>query len=305
MILLTEITKKLQNILNGIDEETSSYTRPVDYDFHVQNEGYHLDNVYDPNTHKNFIPVFIESLGGQYDAVPNLDRCTNSIAVTIYYPVRFRDDFYALNDFFVKCFVAKLLNYGTNTGICLSNISIATFGEIETKDFGMLKSWIVEKFEKPIEVMEAYMSMTFSLYLTQCGPNFIYGNNVQFELSFKVGSTTYTEPLVWTNAGTGGENSPISQQLVDVDSHAKNVINITNYNKSIIAYVKNSQMWLKLLEKYNNNQMNALTNLVLTKKYKIGTTTYTYTFNQIILSLNENIPIGDLLSFTITFGDKV
>ena len=90
MILLTEIAKKLQDILNGTDSETSSYTRPADFDFHVQNEGYHLDNVYDPNTKKNFIPVFIESLGGQYDAVPNLERCTNSIAVTFYYPVRFR-----------------------------------------------------------------------------------------------------------------------------------------------------------------------------------------------------------------------
>ena len=305
MILLTEIAKKLQDILNGTDSETSSYTRPVDFDFHVQNEGYHLDNVYDLNTKKNFIPVFIESLGGQYDAVPNLDRCTNSIAVTFYYPVRFRKDFYAMNDFLVKCFVAKLLNYGELTGKCLSNISIATFGEIETKDFGSLKDWVNSVWKKPIEVMEAYMSMSFTLSLTHCGPDFIYGNEVEYELSFKVGNTTYTEPLVWTNSGTGGENSPISQQLVDTDSYAKNVINITNYNKSIVAYVKNSQMWLKLLEKYNNNQMNALTNLVLTKKYKIGSTTYTYTFNQIILSLNESIPIGDLLSFTITFGDKI
>lgn len=304
MILLTEVAKKLQNIFNGIDSETSSYTRPVDFDFHVQNEGYHLDNVYDPNTKKNFIPVFIESLGGQYDAVPNLNRCTNSIAVTIYYPVRFRDSFYAMNEFLVKCFVAKMLNYGTTTGKCLSNISIATFGEIENKDFGSFKDWINTTWKKPIEVMEAYMSMTFTLYLTCSDAAFIYGNDVTFNLEFKVGATTYSEDLVWTSAGTGGENSPISQQLVDVDSYAKNVINITNYNKSIVAYVKNSSMWLKLLEKYNNSAMNDLTDLKLVKKYKIGTNTYTYTYNQVLLSLNENVSLGDLLSFTITFGDK-
>ena len=147
--------------------------------------------------------------------------------------------------------------------------------------------------------------MTFSLYLTYSDAAFIYGNDVEFELEFKVGNTTYSESLVWTSSGTGGENSPISQQLVDTDSYAKNVINVTNYNKSIVAYVKNSSMWLKLLEKYNNSAMNDLTNLKLVKKYKIGPNTYTYTYNQVLLSLNENISLGDLLSFTITFGDKL
>ena len=304
MIILTEVARKLENIFNGIDEETASYTRPFDFEFSVKAEGFHLDHIYNKNSGKNFIPVFIESLGGQYDAVPSLKRSTSTIAITIYFPVRFKSQFFAANDFLVNCFVAKKLNYGTNSGVCLSNISIATFGEIENKDFKQFAEWTNSTWKVPIENMEAYMSMTFSLYLTYSDPAFIYGNDVTFELSFKVGNTTYTEALVWTSSGTGGENSPISQQLVDTDSYAKNVINITNYNKSIVAYVKNSQMWLKLLEKYNNNQMNALTDLKLTKKYKIGSTTYTYTFNQIILSLNENISLGDLISFTITFGDK-
>ena len=42
--------------------------------------------------------------------------------------------------------------------------------------------------------------------------------------------------LVRSEAGTGANISPIAEQRIGVDSYAKNVSNITNYNKSMVVY---------------------------------------------------------------------
>ena len=132
MIILTEVARKLENILNGVDEETTSYTRPFDFEFSVKAEGFHLDHIYNKNSGKNFIPVFIESLGGQYDAVPNLKRSTNTIAITIYFPVRFKNQFFAANDFLVNCFVAKKLNYRIFQLLHLEKSKIKTSSNLQS-----------------------------------------------------------------------------------------------------------------------------------------------------------------------------
>lgn len=115
---------------------------------------------------------------------------------------------------------------------------------------------------------------------------------------------THKEELVWTSSGTGYGNSPISQQLIDnpID-YAKNTKNIINYNKSIIAYFRDNEFWRTFLDYYNKNKGNIINEITLKKKYTIGKDVLTYTYDQVVLSINENVTLGELLSFTLTFGD--
>lgn len=385
MIYLPEVAETLEKILNGVDTQVSGLTNPTGFEFKVWTAGFHIDTNYDKETKKNFIPVFVDSDGGGFDAVKDIKRQTIAVNVVMYYPVRFKNDFFAITSYLVDCFVAQQLNYGTLSGKCLSNIGGVRYGEIQGLDLVNFSKWVNENYQKTIAKMENYMSLQFTLYLTNIASGFILGNSVGYTLEFNVkqvsrldlmitsgdppltlpyrrsseldvyladgykyygwtnsvvnyytrslyftndepyytiengvatevgddgvGSGTkteilaYSENLVWTSSGTGVSNSPMSQQLIDVDDYAKNTINITNYNKSIIAYIRSNNFWDTLLEYYNEQKLNELIYVKLSKTYSIGEATKSYTYNQLVLSLNENVALGEPLSFTITFGD--
>jgi len=316
MILLNEVAEKLNAIFNGTDTEINNLgiQKPNDFYFMVATTGFHLDNIKQENVGTNFIPVFIDSMGGDYNAVPNLKQSTVSIPIIFYFPVRFKNDFFALNEFLANCFVGRFLTWGTSTGKCISNISVSQFGEIQDLDLREFDNWVENVYQKHIDRMEKYMSMMFNLYLTNSSSNYIYGNSVHYSLSITIDSETYSDDdLDWIQAGTGYNNSPIAQQLVGVDNFAKNTVNIANFSKSILVYPKlNNEFWQKFIDMYNNQDSNLtkpLTqSLTLTKTYDIpkeSESDYIYEYDQIILSINENIARGDLISYTITFGDSI
>ena len=100
MVLLTEIATKLETLLNA----APGYKQ---YLFKCQTEGFHLDYVNDNTSNKNFIPIFISALGGEHNPIPNLKESNYSIPVTIYFPVRFKEDLFLLNDcmkIYVMCY---------------------------------------------------------------------------------------------------------------------------------------------------------------------------------------------------------
>ena len=302
MIVLTDVATKLEELLNGING--------FPFQFVVKSQGYHLDSIADYKKGYNLIPVFISSLGGEYNPVPNLHEANFTYNINIYYPVRFKEDFYQLNEFLENTFVGKKVQIGSQNPLC--NISPAEYGEIIGIELSRFKSWVEDEyesvgnkiFEKEQEVCEEYMSMTFKLYCTTLGEGFLFGNDIKFTLSAKINGVQYTkELLVWDSSGTGGSISPISEQLIGVDKYAKNTQNITNFNKSIVVYPQNNNFWKDFIKYYNEQNLEKITDLILYKIYKFGFTEVEYTFNQIILSYNENIALGEPLSFTLTFGD--
>jgi len=380
MIYLPEVSETLEKILNGVDHQIAGLSSPTGFEFKVWTAGFHLDNNYDKDTKKNFIPVYVDSDGGGFDPVKDIKRQTIAVNVVMYYPVRFKNDFFAITSYLVDYFVGQQLNYGTLSGKCLSNIGAIRYGEIQGLDLANFQKWVNENYPRPVEKMEYYMSLQFTLYLTNMAKGFVLGNNIHYGLIFSaqrdavnsltvnnvvctrhrtsdllvdgvqyyafknteaqllyytknlyfenfekyytisdnvvtlagsngIGSETtheeswtYSENLIWTSSGTGASNSPISQQLIDVDEYAKNTNNITNFNKSIIAYIRDNEFWNTLLEYYNEQKMGKIDNLTLSKTYSYGTTKM-YLYRQLVLSMNENIALGEPISFTITFGD--
>ena len=151
------------------------------------------------------------------------------------------------------------------------------------------------------------MTMQFNLYLTNASQKYLYGNAVSYQLSITIDGQTYTDDkLVWASSGTGYSNSPVAQQLIGVDNYAKNVSNISNYSKSILVYPDfTKEMWQKFLIAYNNRETNLIESLTLTKIYDFGESNESFNQSQLILSINENIALGDLISYTITLGDTL
>ena len=155
----------------------------------------------------------------------------------------------------------------------------------------------------PIQESDYYIVARFSLYITSVANNsFIFSNTISFKLSLDYKGQHYEESLVYFQASNGVSNNPMSQQLVNVDKYAKNFNNITNYAKSIAFYIHDNEFGRTFIELYNNRNLNEAENIMLTKTYEFSNSIVEV--EQMILSVNENINIGDLLTYTISFIDK-
>lgn len=387
MIYIQELIKKVEDIFNGNNVQE---VRPIDFLFKCVSSGYFIDHIKDKESGKNFIPVFIEQAGGEYNPIPNLKQASQTYLFTVYFPVRFKEQMFTFSEYLANQFVGKYIDFGALSGKGLVNITPAEYGEIQQFDFAQFKKWVNDTYKEEIKKDEMYMAMTFRMFVTTVGASFILGNCVNYGVEFKHDETipriivtddirvigydraidkditeegivycaweneteqqyhkviytrynipsfeddtyfvdmggieidldlyvksyngqaiiekTYTkESLVWSQSGTGANVSPIAQQLIGT-SYARNVANITNYNKSILAYVENDEMWSKLLELYNTNKLDEIKEFKLVKKYEFNDgTTKTYDYEQVILSINENSSLGSPLSFTFTFGDE-
>ena len=107
--------------------------------------------------------------------------------------------------------------------------------------------------------------------------------------------------LTRSETGTGATISPIVEQRIGEDAYAKNVANITNYNKSLVVYPNFEQtLWKFLLVFYNMQDLRYIKEVKLIKRYSNG---YEFDYKQIILNYNENIALGSPLTFTLTLGD--
>ena len=305
MITILEISQKLQSILNGTASEVISLTRPSDFQFVVATEGLHLDKIADRQSGKNLIPVFISQGGGEYDAVPNLNKSAFSLPITFYFPVRFKNDFYALNEFLSKALVGKVMNWGTSSGYCLSTISVATFGEIQGLDLKEFKTWVENLYQEEVDVREYYMSMEFTLYLTTAD-DVVWGNQVEYKLQITYDGVNYPatpETLRWDSVGNALSIANMPQQLIGED-YVHNTRNITSRGRSIKAYMGSSVMWQRLLLVFNGGTNNLLTNIKLTKVYHFNDgTSQSFTFNNVVIQLTEDNSLGVPISFTFTMGD--
>lgn len=212
MIILSEVAQKLEKILNGSDSEVTA-TNPTGFYFQVETEGFHIDHIEKADKSGNFIPVFISSLGGQFNPVKGLKQGSYSFPVVFYFPVRFKEAFFALGDFLVDAFVGTILNYGDVSGKAVSNISVPQFGEIQDLDLGQFSKWVESQYKKPIEVMEPYLTMQVTLFLSNAAQGLVYGNDVKVDLSFTYGENTYSiDDINWDGASIQSNSQSQSEQ---------------------------------------------------------------------------------------------
>lgn len=311
MIILSEVATKLEKILNGSDSETSGITNPTDFYYQVETEGFHIDHIKRPDKAGNFIPVFISSMGGQFNPVKGLKQGSYSFSLVFYFPVRFKEQFYALGDFLVDAFVGTILNYGTISGSAVSNISVPQFGEIQNLDFNEFKKWVQERYEKPIEVMEPYLTMQLSLYLTSSAQGLLYGNDFTTDLSFTIGETTYTLEDVDTDGASLQSNSQTQSEQEEGTNESDSLPFGTTYGASFKVYPNLEKLAKNETNKYFYRELlkvwfeGGIQEVECDLTYKIKNyNELTFVRRCYIQSIVAPIEKGQLFSLTLTFAKK-
>lgn len=228
MMILSEIAEKLEAILNDSDN-------PVAFQYKVEAQGFHIDHIINKDVGTNFIPVFVASMGGQFNAVPDLKQGTYVIPITFYFPVRFKDEIFKLGDYLVATFVGKYINYGTYSGYAISNLSVPTYGEIQDLDLDQFQEWVENIYQNRVgRKNEPFMSMSINLYLTDAAEGFIFGNSVDAHLVYKGSS----HPVVFASSSIQSSAQSNSQQELGAETpEAEGLPFGTAYGMGFTAYV--------------------------------------------------------------------
>ena len=172
---LEEISQKIGAILNGTDAETESLRpngRPFpDLNFMVATEGYHLDDIGDSKAGKNLIPVYVGALGGSNEPIPDLGAQNRNTAITVYFPVRLKEQMKELDNYLAQILVGRMLTWGDVKA--RSNTSPSQFGELfdmDTRQFSdqnqQFVNWVETQYHVKVEVSEMWMTMQLTLYLS-------------------------------------------------------------------------------------------------------------------------------------------
>lgn len=301
MINLEQIREKLENLLNGTDEELGNLVSPNSdkYFFNVATEGFELKRIYDMQSGKNFIPVFIGSAGGEFNAIPDLGQYSLSIQCQVYFPVRFKDDFYIYFTNFIKnVFVGKMLTYGDEKA--LHNISVPQYGEIESFAVKEFQNFIINTYKMPVEVSEQWMTMTFVIYLSALNKGFAFGNEATASIIY-ISSEGKIENLPYPVYITQTSNANVETQSEQIlgEKQAKSLGVISGYAFSIDLYIQNNGFFKSLLNDYyagkiQNNHISLLNNL-------IGVW---YVIDCIISTATVNITKGQPLTISIQLVRK-
>lgn len=300
MIVLPEIAAKLQEILN--DSNT-----PVDLEFVVETPGFHIDSIADHNRSKNFIPVFISTLGGTINPVPILKQVDGTIPVTFYFPVRFKDKMFALNEYLNGVLVGKTIDWGELSGSILTNLSLPRYGEIQNLDLKQFEKWVDANFQREIEIMEPYLSMEISIYLSAVGEEFIYGNNVKVtSLVIKYdGETIFTdtEPICIDRADIAS-SEPASQQVFS-DTYSKGFPANLAYTKQLPLIIKNNSSYYNLINICENTK--DIQNLVVEMEEELpiyhNDEPLVVTNKYFITNYSRRTSLGQLLGISLTLAD--
>ena len=324
MIILSEVATKLEQILNSNDSPLKD-----NYYFRVETEGFHIDHIMGPQEieqgenneisaikQRNFIPVFISSMGGQFNPVKGLKQGSYVIPIVFYYPVRFKDDFFAFGDFLVDTFVGTILNYGAVSGKAVSNISVPQFGEIQDLDFKEFKEWVSDKYTMAIEKMEPYISMEINLYLTNSASGLLYGNDVKVDFSFTGSDNVkYTlENIDWDGASLQSNSQATPEQEEDAlipeseafpfgTAYGSSFKIYPNLNKLAKDYT-NVYFYRKLLKEWLDGKIQ---NVKTEVTFTIGDPSYglSYTRKCFIQSVVAPIEKGQLFALTLTFAKLI
>lgn len=311
MIRLDEAAIKIENILNGIDPEVVALglQNPTGFYFKVATEGFHIDKINDMGEGKNFIPVFISSMGGQFNPVPDLLQANYVIPIAIYAPVRWKNDLFALNEYLAQVFVGRQLNYGKYSGKAVSNISVAQFGEIQDLDLKQFMEWEQTVYKMPIEVMEPFIQMQFNLYLSSAAEGIIFGNDVTLDLKFSYDGEEYELKNVAFESGSLQSNSQTQNEQLEGTNESVSIPFSTTYGSSIKIYPNinikgtNNELFFKEILKAWFNGYVQLMECDATFKFA-DDQELVFSRKCVIQSIVSPIERGQPFSLTLTFVTK-
>ena len=302
MINYELVAKKINDILNGTDSEviTLGLTNPTDLHFMVETQGFHLDHIMDKNIGVNVIPVFISAMGGQMNPVPELKQGNYTIPITFYFPIRFKDKMFVLNEFLADVFVGRILNYGGAK--CVSNISVPQFGEIQGLDLKEFITWEENVYQRELETKnEPFISMSITLYLSNAKAGFVYGNDVLATISIDDSSLeTAIEnvPITFAEGSLGAAMQSVNEQEVNTGESVGLPLG-SSYGSGFSVYYEENALFNYIMDKWFAEDSD-IQSIRFTLDVSIGSKTlsrYCY-----IDSISLPIKKGELLVVTFAFS---
>lgn len=304
MIEINELSRKLSAILNGLDDETSSIFNPAtSFDFVVKTYGTHLDSIADKVLKKNIIPVYIANFSGNIQPIPNLREENTTYDIYIYFPIKFKDTFFRMGNFLIECFAGKMLNFGNDSGVAITNLNSPTLVDIQQTEFTSFQKFLDENYSLPIQRTELWGAMSFSLFFHQVANlgqenGFIVGNQVKHEIAFTYDEKEYKEELVVVSGARNLNSDTISEQRIyqlQTSGIAKN----TSYIDSVQAYARDNDFWRKFIELYETG---LLQNMVFdyTKIYNLSRR-MTFKKKAYLTQCPSSDSLGETKTFTFTF----
>ncbi len=316
MINLEVIANKLDRVLNGTDLEIpSGAVSPTNdkYFFGVYSQGLFLSQINDMGSGKNFIPVIVGGYGGENNPVEGLGEQDRNVTIQILFPVRFKQDMYALEEYLDDYFVGRFLTFGSQKAVC--NLSPAQYGELQDFSFNEFKLWVENVYKMPLDIAETYMSMEITLYLsTMKGAGeengFVYGN--AFTYTIEIGTIvdnefsaffTDDDPVFISNTDNASM-SPATQQLLG-DKYTRGLGSVTAFGKNIVFYVKANEDYATLIQKFQERDLQGLI-VKIDETYTLcdtyeETEERSYYITDMILQASK----GEAMTISITLGDKL
>lgn len=321
MINLEQIVLKINNVLNGTDTEIpAGAVSPTNDNFFFRtfSEGLILTDIGDMVSGKNFIPVIVGSMGGQFNPVQGLGEADLQAQVLLYFPVRYKKTFYEMVDYLTEVFVGGYLTFGTQKAVC--NISPAQFGELQDMNFDQFSEWIENTYKIKANIQDVYMSMSFTLFLSTAKGigstnGFMYGNDAKIT-KIEIKKTTYgingtpntttiltdTTPIIIERADIN-DSTPASQQILD-SYYAKGMGANTSVVKQLPLMIKNTTGYRSLLDELEVNKSQQA--LSVTVSETIGfTSPLSISSDYIIINYSRGTSLGKLLSVSLTLTPKV
>lgn len=268
MITIKNIATELEDILNGTSANVpESATRPFEGLFAVRTEGYHLDNVTDYQTGKNFFPVFLGEPTGEFNPIAGLEQMDMEIPVSIYFPVRFKDKMLDMQEFLANIFIGRAIGFNLTDGkygqYAVCNISIPELGEITDMDvdqFGNsvlkgLNEFIEEQYKMPVNTAEPWICLTFSLYLTtmknalstENGAT-LYGNAYEVSCTYQDWTETMETDGITISFGAQTESQQgfeLETGTADTQSKSYATTNATSF--TFEAPIKRTAFWFQIM----------------------------------------------------------
>ena len=331
MITINQIATELENILNRTSGNVPEGVKPpFDGLFAVRTEGYVLDHVHDFETGKNFFPVFLGSMTGDFNPIPDLEQIDMEVPVSIYFPVRFKDKMLEMQEFLNKVFVGRAIGFnqkpnGRYGQYAVANISMSELGEITNLDvdqFGNsilkgLNQFISEQYKMPVSSSEPWICLTFSLYLSTMKGALsedtdapLYGNAYYVFLQYgdwKEIVTTDNVAVAYSATTETQQGFALGTGESEGRSSSFGVTNAISY--TFEAVVRRNAFWNEILTELFKGELrpnNFEMAIQLKDEYKNGADTdfadFGYEVEQVVLTnLTTNFGTNDPLTVQFTF----
>lgn len=276
MITIKDIALELEDILNGTSTNVpKTATRPFEGVFAVRTEGYHLDNVTDYQTGKNFFPVFIGEPTGEFNPISGLEQMDMEIPVSLYFPVRFKDKMLEMQKYLADVFIGRAIGFNavdgkfSQYGVC--NISIPELGEITDMDvdqFGNsilkgLNEFIEEQYKMPVHTSEPWICLNFSIFLstmksalsTEEGAT-LYGNAYAVNVAYKDWNEDMETDGITISLGAQTESQQGFKLGGTADTQSKSYATTNAVSFTFEAPIKRTAFWYNVMTSLINGTLN-------------------------------------------------